>query len=188
MKKTALVLALITLVAVPAAVRAQNAAPEPAKVDNASAPDHFYKLNLTVEETNESGKVVNSRTFVATIETTPHFSQSIRTGDRVPVAMSENSYQYMDLGVDFDIAVVRELGNNLSFRLTANVSSFATPIPSNNGGAQPSGEALSRPVVRQNKWDCGVLIPIGKSTVVFSADDLQGKGKMQVELTATRVD
>lgn len=190
MKKTAVVLALMTLIALPAGIRAQNAAQEPAtaKADTASPPDHFYKLNLTVEETNESGKAVNSRTFVATIEATPHFAQSIRTGDRVPVATSENSYQYMDLGVDFDIASVKEVGNGISFRLTANVSSFATPLPSNNGGAQPSGGALSRPVVRQNKWDSGVLIPIGKPTVVFSADDLQGKGKMQVEVTATRID
>jgi hypothetical protein len=33
-----------------------------------------------------------------------------------------------------------------------------------------------------------VLIPIGKPTVVFSSDDLGDKGKLQVELTATRVE
>ena len=43
-------------------------------------------------------------------------------------------------------------------------------------------------MVRQNKWDSTVLIPIGKATVVYSADDLDSKGKMQVEVTAVRVE
>jgi hypothetical protein len=43
-------------------------------------------------------------------------------------------------------------------------------------------------VIRQNKWDSSVLIPVGKPTLVFSADDLDSKGKMQVELTATKVE
>jgi hypothetical protein len=37
-------------------------------------------------------------------------------------------------------------------------------------------------------WDSIVLVTIGKPTVVFSSDDLDSKGKMQVEVTAARVD
>jgi hypothetical protein len=33
-----------------------------------------------------------------------------------------------------------------------------------------------------------VLISIGKPTVVFSSDDLDSKGKMQVEVTAAKVE
>lgn len=188
MKKTAIVLALMTLFALPAGIRAQNAAPDTAKAENANSAEHFYKLNLTVQEMNEAGKVVNARTFIATIETTPHFGQSIRTGDKVPIETGANQYTYLDLGVDFDINLVKEIGNSISFRLTANVSSYANPMRPSNDGAQPSSDGANRPVIRQNRWDSGVTIPIGKPTVVFSADDLQGKGKMQVELTATRVD
>ena len=195
MKKSVILLAVMTLMALPVGIRAQNAAPETARAENAKPADHFYKLNLTVQETNEAGKVVNGRTFVATIETSPGFSQSIRTGDKVPIETSANQYSYLDLGVDFDIALVKEIGNSISFRLTANVSSYANPMRASNGGAepsnggsQPSSDAANRPVIRQNRWDSGVLIPVGKPTVVFSADDLQGKGKMQVEVTATRID
>jgi hypothetical protein len=39
--------------------------------------------------------------------------------------------------------------------------------------------------MRQNKWEAVVLIPIGKSTVVFSSDDLDNKGSMQMLVTAT---
>ncbi len=47
---------------------------------------------------------------------------------------------------------------------------------------------VGEPVIRQNVWDSTVLVPIGKPTVVFSSDDLDSKGKMQVEVTATRVE
>lgn len=189
MKKTAALFALIAMTSGPLGLWAQEPGGESAKAA-ARPPDHYYKLNLTIEETNDAGKIVNARTFVATVMT-ESATQSIRTGDRVPVAMGAESsgvWQYMDLGVDFDISGVRENGGNLCFRLVANVSSFATPLQSSSSGAQPSGGAASRPVVRQNKWDSGVLIPIGKPTVVFSADDLQNKGKMQVEVQATKLD
>jgi hypothetical protein len=51
-----------------------------------------------------------------------------------------------------------------------------------------AGTVGNDPVIRQNKWDSTVLIPIGKPTVVFSSDDLDDRGKLQVELTATRME
>jgi hypothetical protein len=47
---------------------------------------------------------------------------------------------------------------------------------------------IGEPVIRQNSWDSTVAIPIGKPTVVGSSDDLDSKGKLQVEVTATRVE
>lgn len=181
MKKTAIVFAMMALVAVPATMRAQDAAQESAKAAN--APEHFYKLNLTVEEINEAGKVANARTFVTLVKTGPGNTQSVRTGDRVPVQTGVSGpaaqFTYVDVGVNVDINQLRESGNQLSFRLTANVSSFAK---------SETISGLNEPVIRQKKWDSAVLIPIGKPTVVFSADDLEDKGKMQVEVTATKLD
>lgn len=190
MKKKALIFAVAAVAVAATGLPAQESADQPSKAAGPRPPDHYYKLNLAVEETNDAGKIVNARTFIATVETMPGPTQSIRTGDRVPVEMGSPAvWQYMDLGVDFDISGVKECGADLCFRLGANVSSFATPMPSNSTETQSSGGGASnRPVVRQNKWDSGLLIPIGKPTVVFSADDLQGKGKMQVEVTATRID
>ena len=192
MKKTGVVLAVIGLAVAATAISAQET-----NAPAAQPAEHFYKLNLVVAETSEAGKVVNSRAFVATIQTNANGTQSIRTGDRVPVSMTGGAggvFQYLDMGVNFDISRVKESGGNLSFRLGAEVSSFAHAQESSTGGptasqSQSTGEASpSHPVIRQNKWDSTVLIPVGKPSVVFSADDLQGKGKMQVEVTATRID
>lgn len=81
--------------------------------------------------------------------------------------------------MNFDVRKVQEAGEKLSFSLTAEISSLSQ---------QPGSVGPGDPVIRQNKWSSNVLIPLNKSTVVFSADDLEDKGKMQVELTATRID
>lgn len=177
MKKAAVLLVVTALAAGSAGALAQdsnsNAAPKP--------PDHFYKLNLVVQETNEAGKVTNERTFVTLVET-GNMTQSIRSDDQVPVGTATD-YHYTQLGVDFDIREVKEVGTELSFRLGANVNGFAAP-----GSGSMEAPSPSRPIQRQNKWDAGILIPIGKPTLAFSADGEEGQGKMQVMVTATRID
>jgi hypothetical protein len=171
---------------VPICLTAQDAAsatPRP--------PEHFYRLHLTVEQLNVDGKVQNTRNYVATIVNQDN-QQNIRTGARVPIATGSyeagsaaanmnTQYQYIDVGVNFDVRKVREIGDKLEFDLVADISSLA-PMPNK------SPAMANDPVIRQNKWDSMVVIPIGKPTIVFSADDLDDKGTMQVELTATRVE
>lgn len=186
MKKTAIILALVAVAVAPMALRAQEAQ-EKSAAANANPPDHFYKLNLTVADIDEAGKISNTRSFATILRTGPGYTQSVRTGDRVPVATGVGSgsatttqYTYIDVGVNMDITQVKDSGNQLSFRLTANVSSFA------KSGTAIGG--VQEPIIRQKKWDSSVVVPIGKPTIVFSADDLEDKGKMQVELTATHID
>lgn len=64
----------------------------------------------------------------------------------------------------------------MTFYLAADVSSVAAP--KDPGVAAP-------PVMEQNKWQGQVLVPIGKATTVFSSDDIQSKGGMQLIVTAT---
>lgn len=177
MKKSAIFLA-ISMLTLPLLAQevTQTASQKP--------PAHYYKLNLTVEETNSSGQVSNARSYVTSVRTGGNVQQ-IRTGTRVPVitgtgtSTQSTQFTYIDLGVDFDVRDVEEIGDRLGLKLTANVSSLAE---------QENIGELKEPVIRQNKWDSAVVIPIGKSTVVFSADDLSDKGKMQVEVTATRIE
>jgi len=77
---------------------------------------------------------------------------------------------------------MEESANGISFRLAADVTSLADSGPSG------TPTAPGQPVIRQDKWEARVLVPMEKPTVVFSADDLRDKGKMQVEVTATRLD
>jgi len=143
--------------------------------------EHYYKLNLTVEQLNDAGHVENSRAYVMTIAN-QNPEQQIRTGARVPIVTGTDKgstqFQYVDIGVDFDVRHVRETGEKLAFELVADISSLA---PASSTG---SSLLVNEPVIRQNKWDSMVVIPVDKPTLVFSADDLDDKGKMQVELTA----
>ena len=148
-------------------------------------PAHFYHLEFVVQETGSDGKPTNSRAYSGTVSTSrTDRGFSMRTGSRVPVVTAgpteENKnapvqYQYIDVGVSIDARDAREDGEKLALSLNADISSLA--------GQGAAGE----PVIRQNKWQAAVLIPIGKSTVVFTSDVLDTKGGMQLVVTATPV-
>jgi type II secretory pathway component GspD/PulD (secretin) len=83
-------------------------------------------------------------------------------------------FQYLDIGVDIDVRDAIEDAGKLNLSVVSNASSLAG-----------SAVAPRAPIVRQNKWDSKVSVPIGKPTVIFSSDNLEDKGKIQLELTAT---
>ncbi len=150
------------------------------------APVHFYHLSFLIQETGADGKPVNSRTYTTNVSTDPQGSFGyIRTGARIPIAtttagpQSGLQYQYVDVGVNIDMRPILEVGQQLSIKLTADVSSL--PSPTDPSLHEP-------PVIRQNKWQATVLIPIGKPTVVFTSDSLDSKGGMQVVVTATQIE
>jgi len=141
-------------------------APEP--------PAHYYHLEFVTQELGTDGKVVNSRSY--SISASTEKGVSIRTGSRVPVQNGPASFQYMDVGVNFDVRSLREANGKLAIDLVADISSLATPA----GVSQPS-----TPVTRNNRWQAPILIPLNKATVVFTSDSLDTKGAMQVVVTAT---
>jgi hypothetical protein len=191
MRKIALISSLLLVaLALPHASRAQDES-KPATTPRAQpAPPNFYHLVFEVEELGTDNKVVNSRTYTTTVDTdSRNPNVSIRTGSKVPVATGSYStgdskapintqFQYVDVGVDFDIRNVVEVRDQLSLQLTAAISSMAnTAVISNE----------HEPIIRQNKWEAPVLIPIGTPTVVFTSDSLDSKGSMHVTVTATPV-
>jgi len=192
MNKTMIFAAALAFLSAPMASVAQQSSP---KETSENPPDHYYKLTLVVEEVNEAGKIANARSYQTTVDTNARngngapATQQIRTGARVPIvtaatpSSSVTQFQYVDVGVNFDVREVKQVGDKLGFNLTADISSLADD---NTGGA--SSNLRGDPVIRQNRWDSAILIPIGKPTLVYSADDLDSKGKMQVEVTATRVE
>jgi hypothetical protein len=135
------------------------------------------------------GKPTNSRSYTATVSTDSRDdrSTSIRTGSRIPVptgssssgndsqALANTQFQYVDVGVNIDARRAHQTGRELSLDLVADVTSVAST----------NDARIHQPVIRQNKWQASVLIPIGKSAVVFTSDSLDSKGSMQVVVTAT---
>lgn len=163
-------------------------APETAKP--AEPPVHYYHLDLVVKEIGEDGKPVNTRTYSCTVSTARNERDQVRIGSRVPIATGSNlsnggnapvntQFNYQDVGVDFDVSDVRESGGKLAMDLQAAISSVGSNV--RFGGEN----GISEPVLRQNRWQAPVLIPTGKPTVVFTSDDIDTKGGMQVVVTAT---
>ena len=158
---------------------------EEAQGSSEPAP-HFYHLVFVVQELGPDHKPVNSRTYTTTVSTDRHFTGSIRTGSRVPIATSAytsttpkviTDFQYIDVGVNFDIGHVVENGRQLSLDLSAEIS----------GVAKAQDPDLHQPVIRQNRWKAALLLPLGKETTIFTSDSLDSAGSMQVLATATSV-
>jgi hypothetical protein len=136
----------------------------------------FYHLDFVVKEV-DGNKVINSRGYSTSIIKDGH--NSIRAGARVPIPSGPSAFQFMDLGANFDCGEAREVEGKLALRVIAELSSIAAN--------DQEGLPKTQPVVRQNKWNADVIVPMGKTTTIFSSDDVSGKNKMQVELTATLI-
>lgn len=169
--------------------------------DNQSAPasasrpkedSRFLKLDFLVREVDENGRVLTTRSYSSSAVTGDNSTHSIRTGSRVPVATGTATpgggganiqYQYIEAGVNIDFRRPELVENQLSMVVTGEISSFL-----NATEAQPGTAAVpNQPIIRQNKWDASVLIPLNKPTIIFSSDDVATKHKMQLELTASLI-
>jgi hypothetical protein len=144
-------------------------------------PTRFYKLEFVVKEV-EGAKVVNSRSYYMTMpaeSSAPNVpgSGSIRTGSRVPTPTSSNGggFSYIDVGVNIDCKMLREMTSEISVFVTADISSHTI---------EPT---LPAPVIRQNRWSSLVVVPIKKPTIIYASDDTTSKRQMQLELTATPI-
>jgi hypothetical protein len=159
-------------------------APESAKVQDATQPAHYYHLEFVIEELNADGKPVNSRTFSTSVSTNPMCSTSIRTGSRVPFATGskpantdDTQFQFFDVGVNVDVRNVHEVGRLLALDLVAESTSVVTS----------NSPDIHQPVIRRNKWQSSLLIPVGKQTVALTSDSLESKGSTRVLVTATPI-
>lgn len=147
-----------------------------------AVPSKFYRLDFVVKEV-EGSKVLNARGYSMTVsEDKLNEHSMIRAGSKVPYSTNADGsqYSYLDLGVSIDCYHVAEMHDTMSLVITADVSSIVQE-------PAPTSAVMRQPVIRQNRWNSGVVVPLKKPTVVFSSDDLTTKRQMQVELTATPI-
>jgi hypothetical protein len=131
----------------------------------AKAQPKFYKLEFVLREM-EGDRSLNSRTYSMFAST-----DSPPASIRAVAKMKEG-----EAGVRLDIRNVRELQNQLGLSLTASVT-----------GVADGSDAARNPVLREFTWSSDVLIPLKKTTVVYSSDSTTSKTQMQVEITAVPV-
>ncbi|MFT4114006.1 hypothetical protein [Silvibacterium sp.] len=144
---------------------------------------HYYRLDFVVKEIGPDGKVVNARNYKTAISTGSGLSPvAVRTGTKLPVQTADKDsviqIQYIDVGVNIDCRDAKETPDGLALKVSAEISSLAGSGSPGVGGS---------PIIRQNKWETATVVAPGKPTTILSSDDLDSKGKMEVELTATQI-
>ena len=136
----------------------------------------FYQLTFVVREM-QGERVVNTRSYYLTAEA--QGTCMLRAGEKVPYNTGGGGtltqYQQVDVGVGIDCGHFEVIGDKLSLRVSATVDSVAA-------GEQKNTE---HPIIRSNRWDATVLVPLRQPTVIFSSDDPFSTQKMQLQLTVT---
>lgn len=176
---TGLIVFSLALWAAPAISQEGKAQATPEARTTPPGDIHYYSLEFVLKELNDDGRVVNSRTYHTSVSSNGKPS-SVRTGTKIPVHTNEKGdIAYLDIGVNLDCYVAQENPQGIGLQITVESSS----LPS----AGASVGTPTTPIVRQNKWSATTLLPLGRPTVVFSSDNLENKGRMQVEVTATPI-
>lgn len=143
-----------------------------------------YKVNFLIYEL-EDGKKINERAYTVPVMTQggrPRDS-SIKVGDRLPIMAKEGQFQYFDVGLDIDCNVT-EQGDKFIVSSNIEISSIVMP----EQGHSDAGVSSGNPVVRQIKQRFITLVSPGKPAVVTSIDDVNSKKRLQVEVTANRLE
>ena len=135
----------------------------------------YVHLDFTIKEL-DNGKIVTTRTYSTISSAGPGGGCSIRTGDKIPVQSDKGSTTYLDVGVNIDCNSLRLAGNQLAIHVTADISTQV-----------PDGSKEGLPVIRQNRWNSSVIVPLGKVTTLFSFDGTATKRQTQLDLTATSI-
>jgi hypothetical protein len=162
---------------------------EPAKESTPATKDagrSSYRLEFKIYEV-EGGKRTNERAY-SMIASVPGGWTNLRTGTRVPVTTGAGEKsQYIDVGVRLECRLTEQPGfGATSGKVFANIrmefSSLVLPEQSN----EPRSSTM--PVLRNTNGDVETEINPGKPQIIASSDDVNSKKKVQVELTATRLD
>lgn len=137
-------------------------------------PRSTYRLDYVLSDV-AAGKRTNERTYSMTVN---EGSQGqLRTGTRVPLA-TEKGVHYQDVGVRLSGRVVERDGD-LALDTELEVSSFVLP--------EAPGEAKGSPTLRSVSQTLSARPTLGKAAVLSTLDDADGRRRLQVEVTVTRV-
>lgn len=144
------------------------------RIDPMAAPKRYYRLDFVLRESDE-GKLLNQRTFTMNIAADPPQAEkskewSLRSGTRLPVPDSKGMITWVDVGVNLDVRAFDQ-PNGLQMEITSDISSAATV------------SANTAPPLRQVKVRSAVMAPLGKPTVVFTADDPASKHQFELQVT-----
>jgi hypothetical protein len=191
MKSFVRILLLVTLAApVFGQAAGKSTSEQPAKSDSAVkkdapekelAPEAFYKLAFNISEI-EDGKRVNQREYSMVSRNNDGRPVSIKATTRVPINSPEKQIQYLDAGLDIRCFAPREVAGKVAVNCDVVISNFVVP--------DQSTEARNSvgPVLRTTNTSAWAVVTLGKPTVMSIIDDVNSKKRIQIEVTATKID
>jgi len=173
---------------------AKDTADQPAKDQPAKAlagaegvTGNFFKLAFVMYELDD-GKRTNQRDYMM-IGRTDNQPSSIRVSTRVPIYTevkgNDKQYTYIDAGLRINCSLKEQVDRRLQFHCDIEMSSFVRPeqIASTTGHAGPEA-----PVMRTTRTESWALLTLGKPAVFTTVDDVNSAKRMQIEVTATKME
>jgi hypothetical protein len=148
---------------------------------------NFFKLAIVMYELDD-GKRTNQRDYMMIGRTDNHPS-SIKVATKVPITTlekgDEKQYTYTDVGLKINCSMKEQVDRRLQLHCDIEISNFIRPeqIANATGNA-----GLAAPFLRTTRTDSWALLTLGKPAILTTVDDINSTKRMQVEVTATKLD
>ena len=193
---TKVILALALVSSLAAQQPAKDTADQPTKDQSAKKDvlagregmtENFFKLAFVMYELDDA-KRTNQRDYMMIGRTDNHPS-SIRVATKVPITTlekgDEKQYTYTDVGLRINCSMKEQVDRRLQLQCDIEISSFIRPeqIANATGNA-----GLAAPFIRTTRTESWALLTMGKPAILNTVDDINSTKRMQIEVTATRLD
>jgi hypothetical protein len=149
--------------------------------------ENFFKLAFVMYEL-DGAKRTNQRDYMM-IGRTDNQPSSIRVATKVPIYTYEKAgdkaYTYIDAGLSIRCFLKEQVDSVVQLHCDIEMSSFVRPeqIASTSGNGGPAA-----PVVLTTRTDSWALLTLGKPAILNTVDDINSAKRMQIEVTATKMD
>jgi len=141
-----------------------------------------YKVAMSIYELQD-GKRINQRDYSLLVVADDRSGNRLKIGTKTPLSVDSDKITYADVGFEMECSLVEASNNKVVLRFDLNISSFA--IPEQNTDPRTAG---LRPVLRGVTQRTRAALTPGKPQIVTSVDDVNSNKRMQVEVTATKIE
>jgi len=147
-------------------------------------PHRAYRLTFTLAD-SENGKRIGVQHFSIIVAAGQR--TTLKQGSKIPVITGsfqpgsgvQNQYQYLDIGMNFDVSLEDSPGG---LRLKANVADSSVGTSSEYGNS--SGPLAQEPIVHQTALEGTSIVTLGKPLTLGSVDVAGSTRHIDIEVVA----
>jgi hypothetical protein len=145
--------------------------------------DTFYKLTFVIYELDD-GKRVNQRDYSMIGRANTRPDASIRISTRIPVYSEEKKMTYVDAGLTLSCNLRDQTPGKIQAQCEIGISGFVRPeqLP------ESRSTGVSAPVLRSTNSNTWAVLTMGKPVIIANIDDINSAKRMQIEVTATKME